>query len=141
MILKIFSNSRAQVVVQYLAAKQWRLVGSQVAVGDPSRRRATAIDLLCRDADGGYVVVEVKTRSVSIAYHEETYKKLQPDNPNSALGVPNSLYWRHQCQLIQTVQMFKLSKKAQGKKVRGVVLVSIQGSCLCYPMEVKKKSS
>ena len=127
-------------VIQYITARGWRLVGSQVAVGDPRKRRATAIDLLCRDKEGDYVVIEVKTRSVSIAYHEETYKRLEADKPSSALGVPNSLYWRHQCQLIQTVQMFSLSKKAKGRKVHGVVLVSIQGSCLCYPMEVKKKS-
>ena len=53
-------------------------MGAQVPVGDPCKRRATAIDLLCRNKEDDYVVVEVKTRLVSVAYHEETYKRIDP---------------------------------------------------------------
>lgn len=58
--------------------------------------------------------------------------QVDPKKPLSALKTPNSLYWRHMSQLRQTVEMFKLSKRAKNKAVRGVVLVSIEGTCLPY---------
>lgn len=103
-------------------------------VRDAKKRRKTAIDLLCRDKDNAFVVVEVKTRTVSLARHQETYAQVDANAPVTALRTPNSLYWRHMSQLRQTVDMFRLQKRAQKQTVKGVVLVTLQGVCLPYPL-------
>lgn len=123
-----------QSVVRYLAARGWRIVGAQVHVRDAKKRRRTAIDLLCRDKEQAFVVVEVKTRTVSLARHQEAYAQVDANAPVTALRTPNSLYWRHMSQLRQTVDMFRLQKRAQKQTVKGVVLVTLQGVCLPYPL-------
>lgn len=106
-------------------------------VSDPKKHRGTAIDLLCRtkDKDKAYIVIEVKTRVVSMDRHQSTYTQVDSHKPVTALKTPNSLYWRHMSQLRQTVEMFKLSRRGRNNIVRGYVLVTLQGSCLPYPLQ------
>ena len=72
---------------------------------------------------------------VSLDRHQNTYMQIDPKKPTTALKTPNSLFWRHMSQLRQTVAMFKLSRRAKGKVVKGVVLVSIEGTCLAYGLK------
>jgi len=129
-----FYRACVQSCIAFLKAKKWRIVGSQVAVADLARRAGTAIDLLCMDESGTYVVVEVKTRIVGLTRHTDEYKRVNTCKAKTMHGVPNSLYYRHQVQLAKTTRMFQKSKMAQAKRVKAVVLVLVEDQVLEYPL-------
>ena len=115
-------------------------MGAQVPVADLAHRAATAIDLLCEDAEGAFVVIEIKTRIISLERHSEEYKRVNTQQSKTVYGVPNSLYYRHQMQVAKTVHMFRKSKLAQGKNVRAFVLVLVDKHVLEYPLAVQWKA-
>lgn len=99
-------------------------------------RDATAIDLLCTDAAGAWVVVEVKTRCISMARHTEEYAKPNPERPKLAkYGCANSLFYRHQIQVAKTAAMFRRSKRCGGRTVHAVVLCIVDHTVLPYPLK------
>lgn len=125
-----------QACVAHVRARKWRIVGAQVPVADLARRAATAIDLLCVDEHGTYIVLEIKTRVVSLARHTEEYKRVNTQQPRTSYRVPNSLYYRHQVQLAKTTNMFKKCKMARGKTCKAYILVLVENKVVEYPLAV-----
>jgi len=111
------------------------VVGAQIPVCDVVKRNATAIDVLCETQEGHYVVVEIKTRLISLARHTEEYARVNAFEPVvKSYKVPNSLYYRHQVQLAQTTAMFRKSKlaKKKGTPVHALILVLIENQAVPY---------
>ena len=121
--------------------QKWIPIGSQVWVYGPKTKtggKKTAIDLLCKDKYGRIILIEIKTRSVSLEKHQNEYKLVDEEQPKTSLGLPNSLYWRHQAQVKITTDLFKYSdKRAKGKKVISVVLVIVENTIITYPLRCK----
>lgn len=119
--------------MRFLRGKQWKIVGAQVPVQDPKKKRFTQIDLVCKDPDGVHIVVEVKTRIVSLKRHLATYHDINEKKPKAYRKVPNSLYWRHQFQLKETLGMFK--NRMPKAPVRAYLLVIVEGSVMSYALK------
>ena len=95
------------------------------------------VDVVCEDPAGVKIVIEVKTRIVTLERHNTAYREVNPAKPRAGSGrvrLPNSLYWRHQLQLAQTVKMFR-RRQPKGTVVVGYVLCAVQGSALPYPLQ------
>ena len=115
----------------YLRGRGWRIKGTQVRVQDTSKRRFTQVDVVCEDSAGVHVVIEVKTRIVTMERHQESYRKVNPEKPK-AYRKPNNMYWRHQMQLKQTTEMYR--KRLPKATVCAYVLVIVQDTVLAYPL-------
>ena len=130
-----------QLIVRHCRKKQWVPIDSQVWVYGPKtskKQRKTAIDLLCEDIYGRIILIEIKTRSVSMERHQETYKLVDETHPKTSIGLSNSLYWKHQAQLNITTKLFKHSyKRAKKKTVLSIILAVVENTVFTYPLRCK----
>lgn len=83
------------------------------------------------------MILEIKTRSVSLDSHQTWYRVVDANKTHSQTGLPNSLYWRHQAQLRLTTNMFRYSKAKDPKKIKAYILVVIENTVLPYSLKCK----
>lgn len=107
------------------------MIGTQVPVQNPLKKKFTQVDVVCQDPSGVHVVIEVKTRVVSMERHETCYREVNPKKPR-AYRRPNNLFWRHQMQLKETTEMYRLRNPKV--KLAAYVLVIVENRVLCYPL-------
>jgi hypothetical protein len=94
-------------------------VASQVVVFDPARRIATAVDILCRNSAGSYVVVELKCSS-DFKYHASTgamkhvFSQLDDSIANQ--------------QLVQTIVTRRLFERTYGKALAYILKINQRGA-------------
>ena len=91
-------------VLDLLIAKQWEPFKMQVPVSIPTARAATAVDLICRDTQGRYIVVELKVGFDEVYFlhtkhHMNAPFQAQHDSP----------FHQHQLQLLFTWMFFRHS--------------------------------
>lgn len=107
-----------------------RPIRAQFPVGHELLRIGTAIDLLCKDQRGDYVVVEIK-RGFDVYYEAHTEHTMQP--PWHAMN--DSPHNQHQIQLGLTLLMFCRTTGLSLERVRGLVLRTMSKGVMKYPLE------
>ena len=119
-------------VLRFIARKKWKLLHCQYRV--ENAETLTYADMICIDAEGVIVILELKTSLKSMDAYRELYRKADPRHPLMADGTPNSPYWRHQKQLWGTMWLWN---KQEGKnhKMKGFVLVVCQGRVASIPLK------
>ena len=124
----------AATAINALKRLGWCPIGSQVPVCCPRTRQATAIDILCTNAERETIVVELKNTTMKRAEHVSSYRRPCPTVPRMPNDLPNTEYNHHQMQAGGMVRMLRSPAYKLKRPVRGAVLCVVDGSALVYPM-------
>jgi hypothetical protein len=106
----------------------WKLIDAQIAVRD--KKGSTVMDFLATDGEGRTIVLELKTRMCRKDTHDTEYRKVDPKKKRTHTGYRNSMYWRHQKQVIETRRMYAAMTKKT--KVYSAVIVSLRDGVAVY---------
>lgn len=125
----------AKALLDYIREKRWKPVAAQYYVRHPTKKSHTWIDLLCQERTGPkrWVVVEIKTRAVSVKHHKTTYSQyLDRYHQTSSIGTPNTRQHRDMIQALRGRSLFIANRKVSPDKVEAVVLVVCKGQVFSY---------
>jgi hypothetical protein len=138
----------ARAVIAKIREKEWKIIKCQYQVSDAARLKKAAkpivtyIDILCKDKEGVYVILELKSTETPYGRYKEWFHVPDPKHPKMVDGLPNTAYWRQQKQLWGNMHLWTIQEGTE-KKIKGFVVLACRGVALLLPLDkrVVKKNS
>ena len=127
----------------FLKSRALTPVEAQVAVGNASKRRATAVDILCTTATGDPFIVEVKTTTMPLHLHMCWLAKVDERAPkfqtlHSHTDVPNTMANRWTDQILCTMNLYARTKRlSSGTTLKGAVVAVCTDAIRYYPYSIE----